>query len=422
MSGSGSPAASGQALARPKGRAAPPLGMITKYPSIAPQSHAEKAKEEQQARRDAALARRYDLRDCARQILPRERVSLCGRLVVPTKSAVQVWYDPEHEAAHFGQLVTCGSIWHCPVCAAKIAERRRVEVKEAMTTWRERGGLIALATFTLSHHAGESLGPVLARLQKARDRLLSGRAAVSFKAEHGIVGSIRALEITHGVNGWHPHLHVLLFISPEKNTCVGDTDYLVRDLKASWSAAVAKEDGQATWAHGCDVQTNSGEISDVTEKLANYFTKQGGEWDESHELTKSNAKQGIRAGRSPMQLLIEASKGDSAAGRLWLQYACTMKGERFLYWSRGLRDLLGLNDEQSDEELAESTVASAVLVVEIGKAAWQYVLGNAARADLLIAARKGGYEGVCAMLADLGVPDEHIPLWPDYKPPTLEDH
>ena len=394
------------------GAARLPLGTIAKCPSVASQSLAEQANE----RRAAAQARRYDLQDAARRILPRERVALCGRLVVPGKDAVQIWYDPEHERAHFGQLVTCGSIWHCPVCAAKIAERRRLEVAAAVAAWRSRGGLVVLVTFTLAHNLGENLQTVLGRLKAARERSLSGRAAVHFKVAHGVVGSIRALEITYGVNGWHPHLHVLMFLDPEINRSVADTDYFVRDIKATWSAAVEKEGGYSTWVHGCDVQITSGEPKADSDRVSDYITKLGSQWDETYELTKSNAKMGKRAGRSPMQLLSDANKGDDKAARLWLQYACVMKGERFLYWSRRLRKMLGLNKERSEEELAEEKVSTAVLVVKLALPAWRCVLSNAARPDLLAAAAAGGYDAVVNLLAALGVGDLDMPLWPGYVP------
>ena len=39
----------------------------------------------------------------------------------------------------------------------------------------------------------------------------SQAAGGEVKDELGIVGTIRSLEVTCGPNGWHPHLHVLIF-------------------------------------------------------------------------------------------------------------------------------------------------------------------------------------------------------------------
>ena len=44
-------------------------------------------------------------------------------------SAIGVNISPVHKAAHYSGLVTCGSIWPCPVCASRIQERRRPEVQ-----------------------------------------------------------------------------------------------------------------------------------------------------------------------------------------------------------------------------------------------------------------------------------------------------
>ena len=53
-------------------------------------------------------------------------------------SAIGVNISPVHKAAHYSGLVTCGSIWPCPVCASRIQERRRPECSRRLTGPRGR--------------------------------------------------------------------------------------------------------------------------------------------------------------------------------------------------------------------------------------------------------------------------------------------
>ena len=53
---------------------------------------------------------------------------------------VGVHVSKEHGAGFFSGLVTCGSVWACPVCAAKVQERRREEIALAID-WAYKHGL-----------------------------------------------------------------------------------------------------------------------------------------------------------------------------------------------------------------------------------------------------------------------------------------
>ena len=61
---------------------------------------------------------------------------------------VGVWKCEKHGTAHYSGLQTCGSVWSCPICAAKITERRRLEVQDAINQHRQAGGEVQLLTLT----------------------------------------------------------------------------------------------------------------------------------------------------------------------------------------------------------------------------------------------------------------------------------
>jgi hypothetical protein len=44
---------------------------------------------------------------------------------------------------------TCGNVWPCPVCSAKIHHRRADELRTALTTWEAVGDVATLVTITV---------------------------------------------------------------------------------------------------------------------------------------------------------------------------------------------------------------------------------------------------------------------------------
>lgn len=354
------------------------------------------------SKRDQATARiirRYALQSAARDLLPREGVAKCMRQVIPgvDRDAVSVLYAPMKEAAHFGGLQICKSVWHCPVCSAKISEKRRMDLTAGLRNWSEQytaeNRRVLLVTFTLQHDRTDDLKVVFGALKAARRLLVSGRSAKAFNAKYGVVGHVRSLELTHGENGWHPHLHVLMFFNQEVPIIPFELE-----IKTRWGDCVQATGRYASWKHGCDVRFSDADI-------AEYVAKWGKEpkWTPAHEMAKSGSKIGRRGGNTPMQLLSDYLDGDERAGRLWLQYAVNLKGERQLTYSRGLRELLGLEVEKTDEELAVEQDEIAIILASLTVGAWRVVIANDARGELLEVAASGDADQVQRFLERLGV-------------------
>lgn len=344
--------------------------------------------------------RRFAMQSAARELMPREGVARCMRAGHPREDGtwgVDVLYAPMKGAAHFGGLQCCKSVWLCPVCAAKISERRRIELAEGLNAWLqfttgERRRTL-LVTFTLAHERTDDLSVVFGALKKARKLLVGGRGAQQLKRDHGVVGMVRALELTHGLNGWHPHLHVLMFFDREVPILTFE-----QAITDRWLQCVQSAGRYASWEHGCDVRFSDSDIS-------NYIAKWGKEpdWTTAHEMTKAVTKTGRRKGRTPTQLLADYLAGDEAAGRLWVQYAVNFKGERQLRWSNGLRERLGLTKEKTDAQIALEQEEIAVILSSLTTGAWRIVLAKDARGELLEVAAGGDPAQVEAFLVQLGV-------------------
>ncbi|MEZ0494666.1 protein rep, partial [Kineococcus sp. TBRC 1896] len=322
-------------------------------------------------RRQASRSRRYRRRSLLWRESSLSRVRKCGR--VRRGDLVAVRRGPN--GAGFSGLTTCGSPWACPVCNAKIAAVRRLEVGAAVAAWMARGGAVLFVTRTLRHHRGHQLAQLWDGLAGAWRSMLGGKAWQTRKTALGLHGLVRVVETTTGDNGWHVHVHALLFIS-------GDvSDDQVADFggwsAARWSRAVVRQGLPAPLAVGQDVRV----IRDVRDSaLADYLAKM----DESGrdadalglELTHTQSKQArdVHATRPVWDLLTDVEKGDADALDRWHEWERVSKGRKQLMWSPGLRrDLLGAAPERSDEDIAGQDHHGEDLVL-ITADGWSYLV------------------------------------------------
>ena len=76
---------------------------------------------------------RFALQSQAAKLLPHERVKSCLRCRIDSNISVGVKYNTKRQQAHYSNLQRCGSVWHCPVCASIITEKRRAEIKKKLS-------------------------------------------------------------------------------------------------------------------------------------------------------------------------------------------------------------------------------------------------------------------------------------------------
>lgn len=269
-------------------------------------------------------AERWRLRSEAGRLLG-GRVDRCGRIPI---GPVEIGAGHATGARYAG-LETCSNIWACPVCAPKIANERALRLEAAAQAHRLEGGRLVMVTATLKHRAGQPLETVADRLTGAWRRLQQRRPWRETRDAHGVRHHVRALEVTHGANGWHPHLHVLLFVRGK-----GEAADLAADLWPQWRAQVAKEGGEA--------RRGAFDVREVD--VADYVAKWGAVQEVALATGKANGK-----GRSPWQLLAASAAGERQAGALFAEYGATMKGRTAMQTSRGLLEDYGVTDMTEDE-------------------------------------------------------------------------
>ncbi len=374
------------------------LGIDTKSPAISPSiSPAEAAVPD--AGGSKRRAERYQLQRVAQRWLPEKRVSKCSRWPAHYRDdgipSVDVLLNRTTGKASFGNLTVCGSVWHCPVCAAYITERRREELQQAIATWSKPGGRIALMTLTFPHGIDERAQALIDKLADARSKFFGARAFKEAMREVQSPGRVFALEITTGGNGWHPHLHILIFYKGDEAGCLA----AMEQLRGFWASSVRRAGLGTVNEHGFDVRGG--------DYAAEYVAKFGKEpsshlfWSAAHELTKSHIKRGKESSLSPFDLLrlVQAGAtitiGDRTiapgqAAALFVEYAEAFHGRRQLIWSPGLRDALSLDAEQSDEALAESEAQGEhiELIARLDRDDWRAVLNHNARGYLIYLAEQ----------------------------------
>ena len=313
---------------------------------------------------------RFAMRWSLDSLLPYSRQSKCHRFRIPNKE-VELKLSLEHEKAFVAGCEVCGSVWGCPLCAPKITERKRIDVEAGMASAKDKDFQVMLATFTIPHGRGHDLKQIRAQMLKAWRKGSTSRAGQAMRKMIGLRGYIRVVEVTYGANGWHPHFHVLLIV---------DTKFTAYEIQQLW---------YPIWLDGCrksgleDPSEAHGVRVDDGARAAQYVTK----WGMDSELTKGHLKKGKKSvnpwdllriytfgldGITPELREVAAALGidKKRAGALWLDFFHAFKGTRQLYWSNGLRDLLGLSQEKTDQELAEEEMDPLAGLLAVLTAYW----------------------------------------------------
>jgi len=242
----------------------------------------------------------YALREVSRLILSPypdafRGLLTCGYPIAWLERVEVILYADEASGGHrvgFGGVRTCDSPWACPVCAPALAERRGEALARTLEQFHEMGFRIVHAVLTVRHTKGEPLSAVFGALASAWRYMGKSRA---FRPHWSGLGYARAVEVTFGKNGWHPHIHAALVLPPERDP------YALRDaLWEAWSEAVvevgwAPSDRQAYFY---DIIERSDDIAEV----ARYVAKTASNWGIGAEVAGGSRKKSTE-GLTPLQLL-----------------------------------------------------------------------------------------------------------------------
>jgi hypothetical protein len=268
-------------------------------------------------------------------------------------------------------------------------------VAQAIAWAKSQGLVVVLCTFTLRHGAKHSLEASLTALTGAYRRMQQRRDFKALRVAYGLAHTVKVVEATWSPdNGWHPHLHVLQFLSPGL-----DVPAYTAALTKAWLPSVASEGFSAIARRGVDVRATWGDVE-------KYVTKLGRRWGAEDELAKANTKRGRGDSMSPMDLLRSvAQTGNQVHASLFREFALTMKGTHQLQWSRGFKKLVGVEDRTDADLAVLEEDQAAYWFAGFSNSDWQaiYFCGPEARADLEAAGDALDHARVVQLVAEYRV-------------------
>ena len=330
----------------------------------------------------------------------------CGK----TRRELNVGVWIKDGSAWFRGLVNCGQVWVCPVCAYRIARQRSKEVLAVIRAHRKKGGGIYLVTATLPHDQGDDLRRLRGVVSRSWSACISGRGWPAMKKAIGLEGQVRALEVTHGPSGWHPHLHVLLFT---RHTLSEAQAASLRDfLFQRWCDAIeAAGCRRPSPEHGLVLSHGESAGSYVTK-----ITKQG----LAQEIGRADLKAARGGSRSISHIIDDYARYERVSDEVLLgKWIDGMRGARQLTWSNGFRRRYLLAEQLDFDLVLDRVRPGARLLAEIPGPQWDCL----ARADsslprrLLAAAEKSGRPGIDGVLLAACAQLPACPAAPPRDPP-----
>lgn len=338
-----------------------------------------------------------------REVTTIERCKSCGWTPLGKAVVLKAGTIGDRKSAGFGGLERCGRIWLCPECSAKIRLRRGEEIAEAMSRWLGNGGGAYFWTVAIPHEYGDKLEVVFGVLADLIGRVKAGRRWQNEKKRFGIVGDIKAVEVTIGFNGWHPHAHILII-----------TDRVLEfEEWCTWAASLDRRVGHTLvklgWNPGLPGIRSTFMPVDKGKGLAAYVTKVQ-EKGLGNEIARADLKSGRKGGRTPFQLLGDfAETGLVDDLELWWEYEQATIGRSAIRWSKGLRAILLPDvEKQSDEEIAAEEHGGEI-VAHVTMPAWRRIRRDPEiRLACEFAAAEDGWEGLLRTLIRYRISAEGI--------------
>jgi hypothetical protein len=192
---------------------------------------------------------------------------------------------------------------------------------------------------------------VLAAVTHSWRKLQSQKAYRSFRKN--MIGSIKALEITWGPNGWHPHLHVLLFLNPGLDPC--EAELGASGLVSGWRQLVGDQLGVSPSLE------RAMDFRYLDTSAAAYISK----------VAKEIAMADTKSTRSPFALL-DLGETENYAQRVaqFIEYVTVTRSRQSFTWSKGLRELLDVAALRNILAVASLEDSAGVVVLTVERDEW----------------------------------------------------
>ena len=246
-----------------------------------------------------------DLRAVIQQYAERNTLRLCRRGKMLTRRD-----GSPYRAA-------CGNWWSCPLCSPSLLARAQVRIERLL----QSVPTVVYVTFSVTDVAGPPRAGSLDSILKTWSAAFStGSWMTDFRDRTGLVGWVRAVEVTFPEGGFHPHIHAAFLFAPSERG--GSLEALLQ----RWLVAAARQGFRASYEaqKGYYVERGKARL-----KVASYLCKQNA----IRESRKGK-------GRTPGDLIHNvAATGDADDLGLLLGFHEAVAAKRKLSTSRGFWDL-----------------------------------------------------------------------------------
>ena len=286
------------------------------------------------------------------KVIPQDRAYIClsGGISADKVRIVKDYKKKVHKSG----IVRCNLTWACSNCRQIALHEKRQQLR--FVTEKSKSDLIML-TLTMPHSRSDRLVEMMGTLKKAWNRFRNDRQLKEIQSRYGYDWGVSTIEVTHGKNGFHPHLHVLF----------GLKDWQSKALE-SVSVAI-----QEIWVRVCDAFRNNRSIAtsnvhatrvtEVKDEFVEYVAK----WSIYNEITDSSQmKKGKNGNKSIAQIELEATEEYEKTGRvsrsLFLilrEYYEAMTGMKFMNPIGRFNEYLkGFKSDDVESEIEEGTVTT----------------------------------------------------------------
>jgi len=357
------------------------------------------------------------LRPEAKNILHNYGVCRCGREGTnQNKKGITIERRVSDKGLFYSGLRTCGSVWTCPICAAKINEQRKKEVRTLLKSFQDsktsegtKRFSLGFLTLTVRHDRTQKCYVVKDRLLSAWRKLIQSRAGRKIFRDYNYVGDIRALEVKLSMGtGWHPHLHIIFVAENDLEHGEGSLREMCGELTSLWIKNL-KGNAHAKGQDYTPVLDYKG--------IDKYITK----WGAAEEITCSGKKiNGANGSVTPFQILdkIFSQGGAGKKENFYLvskfrEYAMGFHGAKQLVFSRKLVYALeALQMETFTDEQIVKAKQESDTEISIGKNLFTVVDEKRLQADCLSSFEFGGVTYLRSFLKRNGIETFY---WEDKK-------
>lgn len=312
-------------------------------------------------------------------------------------------------------LQVCGLRWVCPCCTVKKSEACRDELNAALSVARTRGLQPVMLTLTARHKRSMSLADIQGRIALAEKRMKTSRP---WKELSRVMtgGFAKAVEITHGENGWHPHFHLILLLECDSQPEAFEE---VEELRDQWLHQLNRV--------GLDGKTKAAKERSFdycgAEEAGEYVSK----WGAGEEMTLAGSKVGHGKGRTPWQLLRDARTAETNTDRqraaaLWWEFVQVMKGVHQLRQSPAFREIVAAYRPPETGEQIEPVETDVMNFGQKGGEGGLWVFARYRQLLMVEEAERGSIEDATERVQGVMLGEQtDSDLWTEDPPPLIDD-